>query len=82
MKYGFIGCGNMGGAIAKALSNSTKDIALSDISGKDKILAAELGVSYSDNASVAANCDRIFLAVKWAFPPRSSMPVVPWVCGS
>ena len=33
MKYGFIGCGNMGGAIARALSNSTKDITLSDISG-------------------------------------------------
>ena len=64
MKYGFIGCGNMGGAIAKALSNSTKDITLSDISGKDKILAAELGVNYADNATLAANCDRIFLAVK------------------
>ena len=64
MKYGFIGCGNMGGAIARALSNSTKDITLSDISGKDKILAAELGVRHADNAFVAANCDRIFLAVK------------------
>ena len=64
MKYGFIGCGNMGGAIARALSNSTKDITLSDISGKDQILAAELGVSHGDNAFVAANCDRIFLAVK------------------
>ena len=30
MKYGFIGCGNMGGAIARALSCSTKDIMLSD----------------------------------------------------
>ena len=64
MKYGFFGCGNMGGAIAKALSKATKDITLSDISGKDKILAAELGVSHGDNAFVAANCDRIFLAVK------------------
>ena len=64
MKYGFIGCGNMGGAIAKALSKATKDITLSDISGKDKVLAAELGVCHGDNAFVAANCDRIFLAVK------------------
>ena len=64
MKYGFIGCGNMGGAVAKALSNSTRDIALSDRSGKGKALAAELGISYSDNASIAANCDRVFLAVK------------------
>ena len=45
MKYGFIGCGNMGGAIAKALSISTKDIALSDRSGKGKILAQQLGIS-------------------------------------
>ena len=64
MKYGFIGCGNMGGAIARALSNSTKDITLADISGINKPLADELGVSHADNAFVAANCDRIFLAVK------------------
>jgi len=64
MKYGFIGCGNMGGAIAKALSKKTKDIAVADRSGKAKGLAAELGIAYSDNASIAANCDRIFLGVK------------------
>ena len=64
MKYGFIGCGNMGGAIAKALSKSTTDIAVADRSGKAKALAAELGISYSDNSTIAANCDRIFLGVK------------------
>ena len=64
MKYGFLGCGNMGGAIARALSRKTKDIAVSDRSGKAKLLAQELGVTYSDNASIAANCDLIFLAVK------------------
>lgn len=64
MKYGFIGCGNMGGAIARALSRKTKDIAVSDRSGKAKALAQELGVQYLDNASIAAECDRIFLAVK------------------
>ena len=64
MKYGFIGCGNMGGAIAKALSKSTTDIALSDRSGKGKALAQQLGVTYSDNDTIAATCDRIFLAVK------------------
>ncbi len=64
MKYGFIGCGNMGGAIAKALSKSTRDIALADRSGKGKALADTLGIVYSDNASIAANCDRIFLGVK------------------
>ena len=64
MKYGFIGCGNMGGAIAKALSQSTKDIAVADRSGKAKVQAGELGIQYSDNAAIAANCDRIFLGVK------------------
>ena len=64
MKYGFIGCGNMGGAIARALSKTTTDMALSDRSGKGKTLASQLGVTYWDNAAIAANCDRIFLAVK------------------
>ena len=64
MKYGFLGCGNMGGAIARALSKKTKNIAVSDRSGKAKQLAQEVGVAYSDNASIASSCDRIFLAVK------------------
>lgn len=64
MKYGFLGCGNMGGAIARALSRKTKDVAVSDRSGKAKALAEELGVQYLDNASIAAECGRIFLAVK------------------
>ena len=64
MQYGFIGCGNMGGAIARAVSQATKDIMISDRSGKAKVLAQELGISYGDNRTIAENCDRIFLAVK------------------
>lgn len=64
MKYGFIGCGNMGGAIVKALCKETKDILVSDRSGRAKALAAELGIGYSDNRTIAAQCDRIFLGVK------------------
>lgn len=64
MKYGFIGCGNMGGAIAKALCKKTTDILVSDRSGKAKALAAELGISYGDNETIAAGCQRIFLGVK------------------
>lgn len=64
MKYGFIGCGNMGGAIAKALSKQTTDILISDRSGRARALASELGIGYSDNTSIAAQCDRIFLCVK------------------
>ena len=64
MKYGFIGCGNMGGAVARALCKATADIALSDRSGKGKGLAQELGVCYTDNRTIAETCDRIFIAVK------------------
>ena len=64
MKYGFSGCGNMGGAIARALSQATKDILISDRSGKARALAEELGIAYGDNAAIAETCDRIFIAVK------------------
>lgn len=64
MRYGMIGCGNMGGAIARGLSQSTKDIMVSDRSGKGRALAAELGIVYGDNGTIAAQCDVIFLGVK------------------
>ena len=64
MKYGFIGCGNMGGAIARALSQATKEIYICDRSGKAKALAEELGIHYSDVQYIAKSCDRIFLGVK------------------
>ena len=64
MKYGFIGCGNMGGAVARALSQSTKSILVSDRSGKAIALAETLGIHYGDNATIAAECDLIFLCVK------------------
>ena len=60
MKYGFIGCGNMGGAIAKALSKNCTDFAVTDRSGK----AATLGFPYTTAENIAANAERIFLAVK------------------
>ena len=60
MKYGFIGCGNMGGAIAKAISSTCSDLAVTDRSGKAKTL----GLPYTSAAEIAANADRIFLAVK------------------
>jgi len=63
MKYGFIGCGNMGGAIAKALSQSTRDIVLTDRSGKGRQLAETLGIRYG-SLDEAAGCQRIFLGVK------------------
>ena len=64
MTYGFLGCGSMGGAIAARLSESTKEITVSDRSGKAKKLAEELGIRYSDNIGIVTNCDTVFLAVK------------------
>ena len=64
MKYGMIGCGRMGGAIARGLSRKTKDICVSDRSGKAAELAKELGIAYGGNLEIAQNCDRLFLGVK------------------
>lgn len=64
MKYGFIGCGNMGGALARALSRSTTDIMIADPSPAAAALSKELGCAYGDNETVIKTCDRVFLAVK------------------
>lgn len=64
MKYGFIGCGNMGGAIARALRNATCEIMITDRSGKANALADELELTYTDAETIASSCERIFLAVK------------------
>ena len=60
MKYGFIGCGNMGSAIAKALAKNCPDFSVSDRSGKAK----QLGFPYLSAPEIAQKADRIFLAVK------------------
>ena len=66
MQYGFLGCGNMGGAVAKALSKTTTDILLTSKSvSSASRLADELGCqSTESNLLVAQSCDVIFLAVK------------------
>ena len=63
MKYGFIGCGNMGGALCRALTKTTKDVIIADPSPAAHAFAAEVGCAYGTNEQVA-QCDRIFLAVK------------------
>ena len=65
MKYGFIGCGNMGSALARAVAKSTNDILLCDNdSQKAQTLSDELGVKCGSITEVAENCERIFLGVK------------------
>ena len=75
MKYGFIGCGNMGGAIARALSKATTDIFLSDPSDRTPAFAKELACSYGDNMAAAQSCDRLFLAVKPQIMEKALSPI-------
>lgn len=65
MTYGFIGCGNMGGALAKAVAKTERALLLADHdAAKAAALADEVGAKTVDNATVAATCERIFLGVK------------------
>jgi pyrroline-5-carboxylate reductase len=64
-EFGFIGAGNMGGALCKAVSKSTKNILIADFfSEKAEKLAEITGGKVSDNKEIAENCDYIFLGVK------------------
>ena len=63
MKYGFIGCGNMGGALAAALTKNTKDVLVADQYSDVQAIAQRLGCSYGTNEE-AASAQRVFLAVK------------------
>lgn len=77
MKYGFIGCGNMGVALARALAKTTTDFMITDRSGKAKQLAEELGCAYGSAETVAAECDRIFLGVKPHMMKGVLEPLIP-----
>ena len=64
---GFLGCGNMGGAIARAVCKATEpeNVFLANrTAAKAETLAAELGCQTATNAEVVGDCDLIFLAVK------------------
>lgn len=66
-KFGFIGTGNMGSALARAVRKSVdgSDIMLADSSAaKAYSLAEELGCRAADNKAVAAEAQYIFLGVK------------------
>lgn len=64
-KFGFIGAGNMGGALATAVSKTNKNALIADFyTEKAKALADKLGVGSADNNTIAETCDYIFLGVK------------------
>ena len=67
MKVGFIGTGNMGGALAHAAAQSPApaELLLSNRTPeKAQALAQQLGATVSDNETIAQTCDYIFLGVK------------------
>ena len=77
MKIGFIGCGNMGGALARAvLKNTQTQVYISDyLAEKAEAFAKETGAIQSDNERIAGECDFIFLAVKPANFPDTLAPL-------
>lgn len=67
VKFGFIGTGNMGGALARAVTKSVgaDEVLLADKAAtKAQLLADELKCSYSEINAVAASAKYIFLGVK------------------
>lgn len=66
-KIGFLGCGNMGGALARAAIKSVgaENIFVFDVDNKKiKDFADETDVNVSDAEYIVLNCDYIFLGVK------------------
>jgi len=66
-KFGFIGCGNMGGALATAVAKTVNGLALylcDAAAKKAEELAATMGAKVSSVREIASDCDYIFLGVK------------------
>lgn len=67
MRFGFIGCGNMGGAVARAVckgAGAGQVMLANRTAAKAEQLAAELGCTTGTNEEVARQCEYIFLGVK------------------
>ena len=64
-RIGFLGCGNMGSALARAAAKQSRNLLLANRTpAKAEALAGELGAQVADNGQVARDCDLIFLGVK------------------
>lgn len=66
IKIGFIGCGNMGGAIARAISRiSQTSLYISEPNAeKAAAISAETGAEISNSEAICETADFIFLAIK------------------
>lgn len=74
---GFIGTGNMGGALARAASrNENNTVILSNRHPeKAQLLAEEINASVSDNAGIALGSDYIFVGVKPQMAEEMFFPI-------
>lgn len=79
-RFGFIGCGNMGGALATAVAKAVggNEILLSDPdTEKAKVLSKKIGAKVSDNQSIAKCAKYIFLGVKPQMMQQVLAPLAP-----
>lgn len=80
MRIGFIGCGNMGSALARSVMKSVSafHIVINDVN-KEKVNAfcAETGAMTGDLYEIASDCKYIFLAVKPQMLPELAKELRP-----
>ena len=84
MKIGFIGTGNMGGALASAAAKSGEAQVLlaNRTRAKAEALAARIGAAVSGNERIAEEADHIFLGVKPQMIDRVTAPLAPDIAAS
>ena len=75
---GFIGTGNMGGALAKAAAKGNNSLLLYNRTrAKAEALAGEIGGTVTDCAGVVAGADYLFLGVKPQMLPAMAGELAP-----
>ena len=84
MRIGFIGCGNMGSALARSVMKSVSafHIVINDVN-KEKLNAfcSETGAMTGDISEIASDCKYIFLAVKPQMLPELASELRPMLEG-
>ena len=85
MKIGFLGCGNMGGALARAVrrADPAAVIILCDADTKKRdALAAEISAKTSESDAMIREADYVFLGLKPQVLPRAIPPLFAAVTAS
>jgi len=79
-KIGFIGAGNMGGALASAVAKSGNTVYLSDACReKAEDLAAKISAKAVSTAEIIEACDMVFLGVKPQILPTVANEISPLI---